>query len=241
MTSAQDLPTVGLVTPTTRLSPELTTLYGDQVNFVTAEARVASLTPDAYADAVKQIPAAVDSVVAAGAQGVALMGTSLTFFRGRAFNEELQAAAAARSGLPTTTMSTAIIEGLKAFNARRIAVAAAYSEEVTNRLTRFLEEHDLQPAGVRYFDLVAMGAAGNVTTADLVALATEAVRESDADALLISCGGLRTLEPTEQLEAELGLPVVSSSIAAAWAAVRLVGHSGVAKGGGRLLAQSAAI
>jgi arylmalonate decarboxylase len=200
-----------------------------------AEAHVKSLTAEDYAEAAEKIPAAVDAVVTGGAQGVAIMGTSLTFFKGRAFNEELQSAAAKRSGLPATTMSTAIVEGLKAFNARRIAVTAAYSEDVTNRLTRFLEEHDLEPAGVRYFDLVAMGAAGNVTTGDLVEMSREAVKESGADALLISCGGLRTIEATQQLEAELGLPVVSSPIAAAWAAVRLVGHSGVAQGGGRLL------
>jgi hypothetical protein len=56
----------------------------------------------------------------------------------------------------------------------------------------------------------------------------------DVDALVISCGGLRTIAATRELEAELHLPVVSSAIAGPWGAVRLLGHSGAAAGGGAL-------
>jgi arylmalonate decarboxylase len=42
------------------------------------------------------------------------------------------------------------------------------------------------------------------------------------------------------LEARHGIPVVSSTQAAFWAALRLVGESGHVGGRGRLLAQSAA-
>jgi len=55
--------------------------------------------------------------------------------------------------------------------------------------------------------------------------------------LLVSCGGLRTLDIAKPLEDATGLPVVSSMPAALWSAARLVGHSGRAPGFGRMLEQ----
>ena len=59
-----------------------------------------------------------------------------------------------------------------------------------------------------------------------------------AEAILISCGGLRTLGVAKPLEASHGIPVVSSATAAFWAAMRLVGDSGHLDGYGRLFEQS---
>jgi arylmalonate decarboxylase len=74
-----------------------------------------------------------------------------------------------------------------------------------------------------------------------MALSSDAVAQaSGADGLLISCGGLRTLTVAKPLEDRHGLPVVSSTPAAFWAAMRLVGESGRVAGCGRLLEQATA-
>jgi arylmalonate decarboxylase len=74
-----------------------------------------------------------------------------------------------------------------------------------------------------------------------IALSGEAVANAPgAEGILISCGGLRTLAVARPLEERHGLPVVSSTPAAFWAAVRLVGHSGRLPGYGRMLEQSTA-
>ena len=59
-------------------------------------------------------------------------------------------------------------------------------------------------------------------------------RADDADAMLISCGGLRTLNITVHIESEIQRPVISSNTAGIWLAVRLAGHSGKSPGFGRL-------
>jgi arylmalonate decarboxylase len=61
-----------------------------------------------------------------------------------------------------------------------------------------------------------------------------------AEALLISCGGLRTLGVAKPLEDRHGIPVVSSTQAAFWAALRLVGADTRVKDRGRLLQQPTA-
>jgi arylmalonate decarboxylase len=61
-----------------------------------------------------------------------------------------------------------------------------------------------------------------------------------AQGLLISCGGLRTQGVAKPFEAQHGVPVVTSTQAAFWAALRLVGESGKLTGYGRMLEESAA-
>jgi arylmalonate decarboxylase len=53
--------------------------------------------------------------------------------------------------------------------------------------------------------------------------------------MLVSCGGLRTLELLEPLERRCGIPVVSSLPHALRAGVRLLGLSGRAAGFGKLM------
>jgi arylmalonate decarboxylase len=53
--------------------------------------------------------------------------------------------------------------------------------------------------------------------------------------MLVSCGGLRTLEILAPLEKETNVPAVSSTPHALWAGVKMVGLSGKAPGFGRLL------
>jgi len=57
----------------------------------------------------------------------------------------------------------------------------------------------------------------------------------NAGTLLISCGGLKTLDLIVPLEMRCKVPVVSSTPHALMASVRLVGRSGRARGFGRVL------
>jgi maleate cis-trans isomerase len=59
-----------------------------------------------------------------------------------------------------------------------------------------------------------------------------------ADALVISCGALKTLDLIVPLEQRCKAPVISSTPHALWASVRLLGLSGQAKGYGTVLAQA---
>jgi len=58
-----------------------------------------------------------------------------------------------------------------------------------------------------------------------------------SEALVISCGALKTLELIVPLEKRCKVPVVSSTPHALWASVRLLGLTGQAKGYGTVLAK----
>jgi arylmalonate decarboxylase len=97
-------------------------------------------------------------------------------------------------------------------------------------------EHGLDPVAVTGLGIEAMTDVERVTQNDLIEFGVR-VREAapTADALLVSCGGFRTLEIIAPLEARVGIPVISSMPHGLWAGAKLVGLSGLAPGYGRLL------
>jgi arylmalonate decarboxylase len=229
---------IGLVVPTAedRVPAEGAVIYPD-VTFVPKGTGVASLTPEGYDKAVDKIVPAADALAAQGVDAIMLFGTSLTFYRGPQFNEDLQNEVRARTKLPVSSMSSAIVEGLREVRAKRLAVATAYSKVVNDKLIELLEFHGFEVNALNSFGITEFGGAVSAKTEDeIVALAGKSRAEAPrADGIVISCGGLRTLGVTKPLEDKHGLPVVSSTPASFWAAVRLAGHPGRVSGYGRLL------
>jgi len=232
-------PVLGLISPVEAPVPaEALALYPQGIEFRTANVGLQSLTPQGYDQVLDRIAPAARALAAQGAQAVALLGTSLSFYQGAAFNRDLTQRMSVASGLPAVTMSTAVIEGLRRVGGRRLAVATAYDDEVNARLRSFLHEEGFEVLKIQGLGIQAIGDVRNVTPESLLAFsAGVAAATPGADALLVSCGGLRTLDLIEPLERQLGLPVVSSLPHALRAGVRLLGLSGRAPGYGRLLAQ----
>jgi arylmalonate decarboxylase len=237
------LPVLGLILPPRdRAVPEEgLAMYGQQLRFVITGLGIERMTPESFDAALERLPAAAMELARAGADAIELTGTSLTFYKGEAFNQQLRESVTRASGLRATTMSNGVIDGLKAVGARRLAVATAYNDVVNARLRAFLVEHGFEPLVIQGLGLEAMTDVERVTQDDLVAFGVR-VRESapGADALFVSCGGFRTLEIIAPLEARTGVPVISSMPHGLWAGARLVGLSGAAPGYGRLLSASQA-
>ncbi len=232
-------PVIGLIVPPAagQVPPEPPALYPRGVRFAARGLGLMKMTVEGYSEAVERVcRLARELREAEGAQAICLMGTSLSFFRGGAFNNELVEMLHEASEVPATTMSHAVCDALSLLGARRIAVGTAYDEEVNRRLADFLS--------LRGFTVCAMEGMGLVDIDDVLAITPDKVTALGrrattaaggmADALFVSCGGLPALHLADVLEEEIGMPVVASSTAGAWGAVRLLGHSGAAPALGRL-------
>ena len=140
--------------------------------------------------------------------------------------------------LPATTQSNGLVDGLRVANARRIAVATAYTDTVTERLKIFLEEYGFQVTfakGLGY-ERIPEGAA---TQEILFKLGAAVYANSNkADALVMSCGALRTLDLIVPLENQIKVPMVSSTPHGLMNGVRLLGISPRSKGYGMVLAKA---
>ena len=230
-------PCIGLVVPPRHgeVPSDGAALYGGRVRFIARGLGLGEISTRGYEEVIDQVVELAAELAGAGAQAISLMGTSLSFFRGAAFDAELEAEMTRRTGLPCTTMSHAIVRGLRVLGLGRIAVATAYIDEVNERLVAYLAASGIVATHVRGLAITGVREVAAVPTATLVALCEEVfAADPSADGVLISCGGLLTLEAIRIVEARLGVPVVSSSPAGFWDVVRVAGLDARSPGNGRL-------
>src|SRR3984885_9145211 len=106
-------PMLGLVMPVDPpVPPEAAAMYPKGLRFRAAGLALKTMTPQGYDEVLERIEPAAKALSQQGAQAIVLMGTSLSFYRGAAFNRELTRRMTAASGCPAVTMSTAVTEGL---------------------------------------------------------------------------------------------------------------------------------
>lgn len=232
-------PLLGLIFPVERPIPEEgLAMYKTGVRFTVTSLDLKTMTPDGYDAVLDDIPAAARKLKDAGAHAIVLMGTSLTFYKGAEFNRRLMETVAQASGLPATTMSNGVIEGLRQVKGKRLAVATAYNDEVNARLRVFLGESGFEVLALKGLGIEAVAGVNDVTQEQLLNFSAEVYQSApEADAILVSCGGFRTLEIIAPLEERTKVPVVSSTPHTLWAGVRLLGLSGRSPGYGRLLSE----
>jgi arylmalonate decarboxylase len=231
-------PILGLVMPVDPLvPPEAAAMYPTGIRFQANSVALKKMTPQGYDAVLEAIVPAAKALSVQGAQAIVLMGTSLSFYKGAAFNRELTQRLGNAGGCPAVTMSTAVIDGLNQVGGKRLAVATAYDDEVNHRLQIFLQEEGFEVLVIRGLGVENVADILNVTQDGLLKFSVGVFESAHhADALLVSCGGLRTLDLLAPLESRCKVPVVSSLPHALRAGVRLLGHSGRVPGHGRLLA-----
>lgn len=211
-------------------------MYADRVEFLVENLGLKTMTPEGYDAVVDLIGPTAAKLVERGAEAVVLMGTSLSFYQGESFNQELTRLMARATGLPVVTMSTAIVEGLKAVGTERVVAATAYNDEVNGRLRRFLGEHGFEVLAVQGLGIEAVEDIFSVTQPQLIDFGAEVFASArDVDSILVSCGGLRTLEILDPLEQRCNVPAVSSTPHALFAGAKLLGVDAHVPGFGRLL------
>lgn len=141
---------------------------------------------------------------------------------------------AAATNLPATATSRALIAAFQVLGARRIVMVSPYIEAINAREAAFFENQQ-----IRMLNTVGLGIAA---AKDMISVEpgewyrlVHANRTPDADAYFISCTAVRSLEVIEDLERDLGKPVVTSNQAAAWHCLRTLGIRDSISGYGRLL------
>ncbi len=129
----------------------------------------------------------------------------------------------ARPGVPYSTPITAMQAAMKAFGAQRVAILTPYHDSVNQGIRNYVIN--------RGFDVPVLGSfneqnddnVARITLDSVKKAALELGRESDVDAVFVSCTNVRLFDVVEELEQELGKPVTSSNHALGWHCLRLAG------------------
>lgn len=234
-------PTLGLIFPPLNypIPRDARRLYPAGVRFISNGVGLpGGMTIEGYEEAIPRVLPAAKELASKGADVVSVFGSSLTFYKGRRFHEDLIAQVTKATGKPATTQSAGLLDGLRTVNARRVALATAYTDEVTERLKVFLEEYGFVVTSAKGLGFVQIPD-GAATHDILTTLGSDAyARSNKADALVMSCGRLDTLDLLVPLEGRIKAPVVSSTPHGLMNGVRLLGVSPRATGFGTVFAKA---
>ena len=137
-------------------------------------------------------------------------------------------------GAKTMTTSEAIVGGIKAFGMKRVVMTTPYNGDLTEREVEFLAYHGVTVTALENKDIEDNLDRGDLPASEWLKSA-KALDYSDADGFFLSCGNVRTLDIVDELEADTGLPVVSSTQATIWMALRLAGIDDPIPGFGALM------
>jgi arylmalonate decarboxylase len=233
-------PTLGLIFPPENypIPPDAKLLFPAGVDFVgNGVGLPGGMTVEGYEEAVPRILPKAMELAKQGANVVSVFGSSITFYKGAKFHDDLVRQVEKAIGRRATTQSAGLLDGLRTANARRVALATAYTDVVTERLKLFLQEYGFEVTAAKGlgFERIPEGAA---TQEILLKLGADAYANSKkADAVVVSCGALRTLELIVPLEDAVKVPVISSTPHGLWHGVKLLGVSARVRGYGMIMAK----
>ncbi len=160
--------------------------------------------------------------------------TSATLTHGPSFDRELAARIRADTGAPTVTAAGALVHCLQALGARRIGFASPYVGAINEQATAFLAE-----AGIETLARAEIGrpldnyGQGELTPDEVFALGRRADHPR-AEAIVLSCTDMRSVETIKHLEATLNKPVVASNQAMLFEALQAIGLEAAEVNCGRL-------
>lgn len=173
-----------------------------------------------------------------GSQAVAYGCTSGSYVLGTEGDAAIVADMRTAAGVPATTTSTAATAALRELGVRRVAVLSPHVDALNERLRAYLEA-----GGFAVVNLVGLNRRGDIEAIEpettLEVVSTD-VDTPEAEAVFISCTGLRTAAIVDDLEASLCKPVVTANQATLWHVAQLAGAPAATPARGRLLAASTA-
>ena len=136
-----------------------------------------------------------------------------------------------------TNPISAAVAAFRALDAHRIAVVTPYTADVTAPIARHFADAGIEVGALGSFLEPSDFVVARISERSIAAGVRSIAARSECDAVFVSCTSLRLLGTAASLEAELGVPVVSSNVALFWHLLRLAGVHDELDGFGRLFTE----
>ncbi|MEX0350974.1 MAG: Asp/Glu racemase [Paracoccaceae bacterium] len=149
--------------------------------------------------------------------------TSATLTHGPKFDTNLRKSIADTCGARCVTAAGALVSVLQALGVRRVGFSSPYLGEINQQAARFLESNGVETACcVDIGRELGNYGQGELRPDEIHDLACRADHPM-AEAIVLSCTDMRSVEVIEEVEAELGKPVVTSNQAMMFCVLRALG------------------
>ncbi len=177
--------------------------------------------------AIRQLSSVFPDVIAYGC-------TASSIVQGLDYDSHLRAEISETYKVPATTAAHAILTAADALGARKASIVSPYTKEVDEAEHRYFES-----AGLEVLGGACLGISDGFGLAEpepevLFELGRKGF-DPRSDALIMTCLNTRSHTVIDRLEKALGKPVITSTQATLWHALRLAGITDRLPGFGRLL------
>lgn len=234
---------IGLIVPSTntvnepefwRLAPPGVTIHTDRVLLM------GNATEKSYFEMADALGAAAQRLATAEVDVIAYGCTSGSIICPM---PQLLDSMSVHTKTPAVATAGAVVAALNALGVKKIAVGTPYVDFVNESEDVFLRDYGFEITSIQGLQLgetqEERRGIGRVPPQQVYRLA-RMIDRPDAEAIFISCTNLATFDVIEQIEQDLGKPVVISNQACFWACMRLMGLPDRIEGHGRLLRECTA-
>lgn len=142
--------------------------------------------------------------------------------------------AQAHPGVPVTDPLSALLAACRALGVRRLGLVSPYVPEVSGVLVEALGAAGLTVAPFGSFGVAEERVVARISGASIAAALRAVGGDPACEAVFVSCTNLLALDVLEEMEAELGKPVLTSNQVLCWHMLRLAGIEDAPRAAGRL-------
>jgi maleate isomerase len=206
------------------------------VSLHTARMTLTHVQKDTTIKIVEALDDAVQSLMDADVDVILLGLTAPSSRLGIGYDLELKKRIEDKSGKPATTAATASIQALNLLNAKRISFLAPWTEEINEFSVAFIENNGFEVPVHKTLGYPKNLDIGRLDSSTAYKMAIENDRD-DIDAVMLACGNWLCIDVVDQIEKELGKPVITTNQVSFWGALKLAGYDQKINGFGKLLSQ----
>ena len=213
---------VGVVVPSSNTVMEVDLYRGlpSDVTVHTARMYMVETTPEGEAAMLDDhLPGAIRDLASARPDIVVFGCTSAGALRGKAYEAQLLRRMAEETGAEPISVATAVGEAINRRGARRVGVVTPYVESLNDKIRASLEADGLEVAGIHGLAIDENFEIAAVSPERIAEFAAERFEGEPIDLLFASCTNFRALEARERIEDALGVPAMTSNLAALEAVV----------------------
>jgi len=229
---------IGSISPSLDLTSyyEQQTLFPDGVMLLQTRVMLKEATPEGLAKLGEEVLYGAQLLATVKPDVISYSCTSSAIMKGAEFEADIVRQIEETTGAKGTSMALSIREALSFLGVKKIAMVCPYLKAVVAAEEAYLEAFGFEGVYSDTLDKVDPLDYAARAPWDNYHFALDAARKApEAEAVVVSCGAMRTIEIVEYLEKAIGKPAVSSNLCTAWNCLRLAGIKEPIRGYGTLL------
>ena len=190
---------------------------------------------EAYKQALAQVEACAKELGRRSCDFIIHGGAPLVLTQGKGFELRLIEKVKSISGTPCTTSIMAAMDAFRDLSTSRLAVVDPYPPDLNQTMIKYLKDWGFEVASVVSLE-TTFTESSVVSIGDIYRAAKRAVREAgNATGIFIPCANFPVVDVIEEIETDLGLPVISNITSQLYVAFKTIGMREKINGYGRLL------